>query len=153
GLRGEGESAAGGAGMNGQHHRGGRERGALDLVSGDRCERNAGCTGDPGPRQNQKRRAAPRAFTVLACVRHQAASAATRTVIICSGLFGGSPLLILSTFSMPSITLPQTVYCLSRNDASSKQMKNWLFAELGLAERAIEETATTCGSAVDSARN
>ena len=36
------------------------------------------------------------------------------------------PRLILSTFSMPDVTLSHTVYCLLRKDASSKQMKNWL---------------------------
>ena len=39
--------------------------------------------------------------------------------------------LILSTFSMPSITRPHTVYCRSRKVASSKQMKNWLSARVG----------------------
>ena len=33
----EGDDANGGNGMNGQHHRGGRERRTLDLVRGDRC--------------------------------------------------------------------------------------------------------------------
>src|ERR1019366_7294065 len=56
---------------------------------------------------------------------------------ILSGLLTGSPRLILSTFSMPSITLPQAVYWLSRKRASSKQMKNWLSPEAGLAARAI----------------
>src|SRR5215831_15112183 len=46
--------------------------------------------------------------------------------------------LILSTFSMPSITAPQTVYCPLRKGASSKQMKNWLSAESGFCARAIE---------------
>jgi len=32
---------------------------------------------------------------------------------------------------MPSITCPHTVYCRSRNVASSKQMKNWLLALSG----------------------
>ena len=67
------------------------------------------------------------------------------------GVAHGSPRLILSTFSMPSITLPQTVYCLSRKRASSKQMKNWLLALLGFCERAIEQTPRTCGSALNSA--
>ena len=42
---------------------------------------------------------------------------------------------------MPSITLPQTVYCLSRKRASSKQMKNWLLALFGLCARAIDSGA------------
>ncbi len=45
-------------------------------------------------------------------------------VVMRSGSRTGSPRLILSTFSMPEITCPQTVYCLSRKRASSKQMKN-----------------------------
>ena len=43
---------------------------------------------------------------------------------ILSGLITGSPRLILSTFSMPSVTVPQTVYWPLRNGASAKQMKN-----------------------------
>ena len=35
-----------------------------------------------------------------------------------------NPLLMLSTNSMPSITLPNTVYCLSKNGAGLKQIKN-----------------------------
>jgi hypothetical protein len=62
----------------------------------------------------------------------------------------GSPRLILSTLSMPSMTLPHTVYCLSRKEASSKQMKNWLLALSGEDERAIEHTPRTCGSALNS---
>ena len=58
----------------------------------------------------------------------QAASAAIRALTILSGFCTGSPRLILSTFSMPSVTLPQTVYWLFRKEASSKQMKNWLSA-------------------------
>ena len=42
---------------------------------------------------------------------------------------------------MPSITLPQTVYCRLRNGASSKQMKNWLSPESGFCARAIEHGA------------
>jgi hypothetical protein len=44
--------------------------------------------------------------------------------MILSGSRTGSPRLILSTFSMPDVTRPQTVYCRSRTRASSKQMKN-----------------------------
>src|SRR5580698_1351954 len=70
---------------------------------------------------------------------------------ILSGSRTGSPRLILSTFSMPETTLPQAVYCLSRNFASSKQMKNWELAESGLCARAIETVPRTCGSALNSA--
>src|ERR1043165_3930010 len=85
-----------------------------------------------------------------ACVA-QAASAAICALTILSGFCTGSPRLILSTFSMPAVTLPQTVYCLLRNEASSKQMKNWLSPESGLAARAIEVVPRTCGSLLNSA--
>ena len=52
---------------------------------------------------------------------------------------------------MPDVTLPQTVYWPLRNDASSKQMKNWLSPESGLAARAIEVVPRTCGSLLNSA--
>ena len=48
---------------------------------------------------------------------------------ILSGSRTGSPRLILSTFSIPETTLPQTVYCRSRKGASPKQMKNCELAE------------------------
>src|SRR6188508_1997047 len=70
---------------------------------------------------------------------------------ILSGSCTGSPRLILSTFSMPSMTLPQTVYWLSRNPALSKQMKNWLSPESGLLARAIDTMPRTCGSLLNSA--
>src|SRR6195952_3204688 len=81
----------------------------------------------------------------------QAASAAMRALTILSGFFTGSPRLILSTFSMPDVTLPHTVYWLLRNEASSKQMKNWLSPESGLEERAIDVVPATCGSLLNSA--
>ena len=74
-----------------------------------------------------------------------------RALTILSGFCTGSPRLILSTFSMPSVTLPHTVYWLLRNEASSKQMKNWLSPESGLAARAIEVVPRTCGSLLNSA--
>ena len=70
---------------------------------------------------------------------------------ILSGSFTGSPRLILSTFSMPETTLPQTVYWRLRKAASPKQMKNCELAESGLDERAIETVPRTCGSALNSA--
>src|SRR5208337_2456850 len=70
---------------------------------------------------------------------------------ILSGSLTGSPRLILSTFSMPETTLPQTVYWRSRKWASSKQMKNCELAELGLDARAIDTVPRTCGSALNSA--
>src|SRR5580704_13800985 len=70
---------------------------------------------------------------------------------ILSGSRTGSPRLILSTFSMPETTLPQTVYFRSRNPASPKQMKNCELAESGSLARAIEAVPRTCGSALNSA--
>ena len=52
--------------------------------------------------------------------RPQAASAMTRIVVMRSGSRTGSPRLILSTFSIPPVTVPQTVYLRSRKVASSK---------------------------------
>src|SRR6478735_329935 len=70
---------------------------------------------------------------------------------ILSGSLTGSPRLIWSTCSMPSITLPQTVYWLLRKLASSKQMKNWLSPESGLLARAIDTVPRTWGSRLNSA--
>src|SRR6202008_5078829 len=74
---------------------------------------------------------------------HSFTSAATRTLIILSGGGAtapepGAPFLILSTQSMPDVTLPQTLYWPSRKFESLKTMKNWLRAELGSLVRAIE---------------
>src|SRR6476659_883149 len=63
---------------------------------------------------------------------------------ILSGLAGGSPRVILSTFSMPWLTRPHTLYWPSRKVASSKQMKNWLSAESVDWARAME-TAPRAG--------
>src|SRR5471032_1771257 len=62
---------------------------------------------------------------------HSLTSAATRTLIILSGLAGGSPFLILSTNCMPDVTLPHTVYWPSRKFESLSTMKNWLCALFG----------------------
>src|SRR3569623_385229 len=77
-------------------------------------------------------------------------SAATLTEVILSGSRTGAPRLIWSTLSMPSMTLPQTVYCLSRKRASSNTMKNCELALSGLCARAIETTPRTCGSRLNS---
>src|SRR5581483_10150612 len=61
------------------------------------------------------------------------------------------PFLIASTCSMPDTTLPQTVYWRSSHGESSKQMKNWLLALLGLLLRAIETVPRTCFSFENSA--
>src|SRR5262249_36579649 len=61
-----------------------------------------------------------------------------RAETILSGLTTGSPRLMPSTFSIPSTTLPHTVYWPLRNGASSKQMKNWLSPESGFCARAME---------------
>src|SRR5476651_163974 len=68
---------------------------------------------------------------------HSLTSAATRTLIILSGLAGGSPFLILSTNSMPDVTLPHTVYWPSRKFESLSTMKNWLCALFGSLVRAM----------------
>lgn len=47
-----------------------------------------------------------------------------RIEIILSGFVGGSPLLILSTNSMPLTTRPHTVYFPSKKRASFKTIKN-----------------------------
>src|SRR5476651_1960720 len=78
-------------------------------------------------------------------------SAATRTLIILSGLAGGSPFLILSTNSMPDVTRPHTVYWPSRKFESFSTMKNWLRALLGSLVRAIETAPRVCGSLLNSA--
>ncbi len=52
---------------------------------------------------------------------------------------------------MPSITRPHTVYWRSRKLASSKQMKNWLSAELGDCARAMDTAPRVCGSLLNSA--
>src|ERR1700733_10866555 len=66
-------------------------------------------------------------------------------------LFASFPFLIESTCSIPSITRPHTVYLPSSHGPSSKQMKNWLFAESGLLLRAIEQVPRTCDSGENSA--
>lgn len=48
----------------------------------------------------------------------------TRIEIILSGFFGGSPLFMLSTNSIPFTTRPQTVYFPSKKSASFKTIKN-----------------------------
>src|SRR5262245_7447391 len=54
------------------------------------------------------------------------------------GATGVSP--IFPSTSSPLLSLPNAVYCRSRKLASPRQMKNWLPAELGSCERAIEST-------------
>src|SRR3954454_14442128 len=80
-----------------------------------------------------------------------AASAAMRALMILSGSFTGSPRLILSTFSMPEVTLPHTLYWLLRKEASSKQMKNALSPESGVAARAIVGVPATGDGVLNSA--
>src|SRR5262245_18132256 len=77
--------------------------------------------------------------------------AASLALMMRSGSLTGSPRLILSTFSIPAITLPQTVYWPLRNGASAKQMKNWLSPESGFCARAIETVPRTCFSFENSA--
>src|SRR6516165_7694917 len=68
-----------------------------------------------------------------------------------SGSATGSPRLILSTFPIPSVTWPQTVYLPLRKGASAKQMKNWLSAESGDCARAIDTVPRRWGSLLNSA--
>ena len=140
-----------GSGVQRQHRCRRRECRAIDLVGGHRGERDARSARETGPRQNEKRRALRARLRRFCRARTSRGVRCDADLDHLVGLAGGSPLLILSTFSMPSMTLPQTVYCLSRNRASSKQMKNWLLAEFGFCERAIEQTPRTCGSALNSA--
>src|SRR5687768_11193653 len=62
---------------------------------------------------------------------------------------GMSP--ILPRTSSPFTTWPKAVYCLSRKRASARQMKNWLPAESGCCERAMERTPRTWGLSLNSA--
>src|SRR5690606_10645213 len=72
-----------------------------------------------------------------------AAAASTLAETIESGLRGGSPLLMASTTSIPSTTLPYTVYWPFKKPASPKVMKNWLLAESGSLVRAIPTVPRT----------
>ena len=84
------------------------------------------------PAECQNERGGPsrsRPFVFQASGKDQPSVTVAFTIL--PGSRGGSPLGSASTFSMPSTTWPQTVYCLSRKRASSKQMKNWLLAECG----------------------
>src|SRR5437016_11280543 len=81
-------------------------------------------------------------------------STPTREVgLLCSPLFddvtGVSPM--ARSTSSPLISWPNAVYCRSRNFASARQMKNWLPAETGCYERAIETTPRTCERSLNSA--
>src|SRR5439155_16806170 len=62
---------------------------------------------------------------------------------------GASP--IAPSTSSPRMSRPKAVYCRSRNFASARQMKNWLPAESGSCERAIEMTPRTCDLSLNSA--
>src|SRR3990167_415752 len=115
------------------------ERGAGEREGGEREERGGGDGKQQCPAHG-----------------HSFASAATWTLIILSGGAATAPdwpapRLILSTCSMPDVTLPHTVYWPSRKFESLKTMKNWLRALLGSLVRAIETTPRTCGSFENSA--
>ena len=99
------------------------------LGSGNKCGGDVGWVSERGTKKPG--RLSARAFGSRVVARFYFTSAATRIETILSGFTTGSPRLISSTWSMPSITLPQTVYWRSRKVASSKQMKNWLLALLG----------------------
>src|SRR5215204_872842 len=53
--------------------------------------------------------------------------------------------------SSPLTSSPKPVYWRSRNFASARQMKNWLPAESGSCDRAIEITPRTCERSLNSA--
>jgi hypothetical protein len=85
----------------------------------DRQDRDGPHQSSPGPNHQHR--------LLLPCKHRHVryfTSAATFSDLILSGFCTGSPRLILSTLSIPSMTLPHAVYCLSRKVASSKQMKN-----------------------------
>ena len=84
-------------------------------------------------RRRQPGKTAPGAAN-FAIMRLDVSATVAETIL--SGSRTGSPRLILSTFSMPAVTFPQTVYCLSRKRASPKQMKNCELAEFGRPARA-----------------
>src|SRR5207248_2693307 len=72
------------------------------------------------------------------------------------GLFGRSfapfgALTILSATSIPFVTFPKTVYCLSRKVESEVTMKNCDEALFGSFERAMETTPRTCEMLLNSA--
>ena len=70
-----------------------------------------------------------------------------------SGRSGGcvGVVAIFSKTSSPLINLPNVVYLPSKNVGSPWQMKNWLPAESGSFERAIEITPRTCERELNSA--
>ena len=57
----------------------------------------------------------------------------------------------MSINSIPLTTLPKAEYCLSKWGADSKQIKNWLFALSGSADRAADTVPLTCAMSVNSA--
>src|SRR5579875_2566837 len=105
----------------------------------------------PATEQASPMRAARRGHRAAMAPVPVLAHAPIDALTIRSGSTTGSPRLMASTFSMPAMTLPQTVYFPSRKRASSKQMKNWLSAESGSAARAIDTVPRTCGSRLNSA--
>src|SRR5947208_2980198 len=136
-------------------HAGGRIHGRRpqrQVVQGDVDRRSHARPWQDGPLLSHRRLdgSGPSAHGELSAARSRhAASAAMCAFTILSGFFTGSPRLILSTFSMPSVTLPQTVYWPLRKDASSKQMKNWLSPEAVLAARAISLVTSICLSFIN----
>ena len=70
---------------------------------------------------------------------------------ILSGVAGGSPRWMASTYCMPAITRPNAVYLPSSAKRGWKQMKNWLFALSSLWARAIDTVPRKCGTALNSA--
>ena len=64
---------------------------------------------------------------------------------------GGSPRVIPSTLSMPSITWPHTVYWPLRKLPGANMMKNCELPEFGLCERAMPTVPRSNGTLENSA--
>src|SRR5215212_4472745 len=87
---------------------------------------------------------------VFRIARH-CASFMSFMLTILSGLAGGSPRVIASTQSMPSVTSPNTVYCPLRKSPSANMMKNCELALLGSCDRAMPSVPRLKGSLENSA--
>src|SRR5215210_2132054 len=87
---------------------------------------------------------------VFGIARH-CASFMSFMLTILSGLAGGSPRVIASTQSMPSVTAPTTVYCPLRKDPSANMMKNCELALFGSCDRAMPRVPRLKGSLENSA--
>ena len=87
----------------------------------------------------------------LAAGTRRTLSISTRSIGVLFSLPLVGTLAMRSSTSSPAISSPKAVYWRSRNFASPWQRKNWLPAESGCAERAIEITPRTWDLALNSA--